>query len=236
MSGNHAETALSLTPVRGTWREILSTIFDSFQDHNRIATVPKTVFSMVVNPKNRVIEEQQGPFDLDNYAMRDDAQGQDSWLCVVANVRVGRDWFKVRIFLSSIDKDRTAIEIQFPSLVYESVYAFYEDNKEIDEAVKFDLIQFCVDISAAVGAEGFGYDYTMVHKVLGPPKISSLEQWVDNDPTRPAQLPDQWILAGVLASLIDIAQLRARDGIQPHVYELGGYTIYDLLWPSVLNE
>lgn len=236
MSGNHLETALSLTPVRGTWHAILLTIFDNFQEHNRIATVPKTGLSMAVSPKNRVIEEQQGPFDLDRFTLRDDAQGQESWLCVIANVRVGRDWFKVRIFLRSIDKDRTAIEIQFPSQVYESVYQFDLEKTEIDEAVKFDLIQFCVDTSAAVGAEGFGYDYTLVHKVLGPPKESSLEKWVDNDPKRPAQLPDQWILAGILASRLGIAQLRARDGFQPHVYELGGYTIYDLLWPSVLNE
>lgn len=236
MSGEHAETALNLTPVRGTWREVLSKIFTNLEVHNRLSTVPKTGCWVTVDPNNRFIIRREAAIDLEGLTMRDDAVGQESWSCVIVDIRIGRDRFKVQIFLRNVDRDKIAVEFQLPSYVYESVYKFDPDENEIDEAVKFDLIRFCVETSAALSAEGFGYDYTLVHKVLGPPSIQSLVQWVDNDPNRVDIFPEQWILAGVLSSRISVEQLRSRDGLHAHVYERRGFTIYDLLWPSVLNE
>jgi hypothetical protein len=234
MSGERARTALNLTPVRGEWRKVLSKLCVSLVNHDRLTSVPETGLWLTVNPDERLISKREAAILLENVTMRDDAVGQERWLQVAINVRIGRDRFNVKMFLRKLNGNRITVELQLPSYVYESVYQWDPDEREIDEAVKFDLIQFCVDTSAAVGAEGFGYGFTVVDKVLGPPRIRSLEQWVGFN--RPDDFTERWILAGVLTSRLSVAQLRSGHKLYPYVFERGGFTIYDLLWPSVLND
>lgn len=222
----HRETALCLTPIAHPWRDALSALSTSLDEHNRLVTAPSGGIVTTVDPVTRVIVDMAPGVDLAELEEPPERAGVELWFCVPLDARIGRDTYDVDVWLRPNRHGATHVVVEFASELFESVRRLHEDKGGIDEAAKFDLLQCFIDTSRTLGADGFGYCSIREGVVPEASDVDTLVRWITLQ-GGVERTNEPWIVAAVGTARIDPNMLQLLT--RPYRYERDGFVLYDLL-------
>ncbi len=226
----YAATTLSLTPVAGAWREVMSRISQYLtQQHEPYPVSPREPTSVTVHAEKRRIVQIR-PYNGSSTPPDGDPRKLEQWQSVSVELDFGSHRDLVTIRLRDAGGAETDVELWFPTAVHESVFAFDSEERDFAPEAKADLIRLCVGLSGELQAAGFAYRYADEDHVFGPPKMKVLRDYVEKG--------DRWfghqvrlLVAGVAASQMEPTNFEYDMQEAPLHYRQSGYYLCDRLWP-----
>lgn len=228
----YAATALSLTPVTGTWRDVLSAIIAYLRQHHEPhPDLPQEGRLFVVNPAQRRITSAS-PIELSTPIGREPKE-VEYWRSVTVELWFGGHSDHVMIRVRDAALTQTHVELWFSSRVHDAVFSFDPDSRTLDPRAKSDLVRLFIGLSKTLRAAGFSYRFAKEDSLFGPPGMDTLRDYVEGEYRSHAHEPDMLIIAGLAASEVKEDQfVYDVDDPTPLHYRQNGYYLCDLLWPS----
>lgn len=226
MSGEHRRTSLCLTRINASPADAYASVRRYLLDFRRIENEPEAWFELTVSAQTREIVSRRrvvAPAEATDCRVAPD---QECWIGGSMNLRVGKLKCTTTLCLNTDPSGRTAIQLQFVSYMYESLYDFDSDEANVNEGAKNDLLRLCSRLAGVAASDGFGLRSVSEGAIAPVPSVDELAAWVSQDLER--RTATAWIVAGVRGT---------RDPVtKPLIYEVDGYRVYELILPSPLKD
>lgn len=235
MSGSHSDISLAFPYLEGGAEACVAVLLDTLDRRNRLAAHDADPQTVVIDPKSRDLLRVFLPPQPDGAATTADA-ADGTLHCAIrtARIRIGAEYFLIKLISCDIARHGALIEVQFPSDVYETIYCFDEEQAVIDETAKADFVRLCTDLASVLKAPVFTVDYSFSGlRLVGPPRT---DQIVAAMKAFPEEAGPQGVLVGIAADRFDGAAFDRKSGPLREYYTRFGYFLSDYLWPSILTE
>lgn len=225
----YASTALSLTPVKGAWHDVLGRIGVYLQQHHEPhPTLPKEGSLLVVDRKQRRITKARS-LEL-SAPIAHESEETEYWRSVTVELWFGGHSDDVSIRVRMDQPAQTNVELLFSSRVHEILFGFDPDWKAIDPEAKSDFMRLCIGLAKELGAAGFGCRRADEDTLFGPPSLDVLRDYVEIG-YRWLQHQQKLIIAGLAASEVMEDQFEYDFEKPSMYYRQNGYYLCDMLWP-----
>ena len=226
-----AATALCFTPIPGTWPEVAARL-DAYlkKDHNPPAAWPDRGSLLIVDAAKRRIKTRR---QIDSRRTFDpEPTGVEYWRAVAVKATFDKTMDLINFCLRELPSRQTAVELWFPTQVFEALFHHDLRRKEFDPAIKAAMTRLFVAVAKALGADGFGYRPAEDDSLFGPLTVETLREYIEIDGNWFAKRDVlQLTVAGLSVDLVEESKFEFHDTDQPMYYRQGGYYLFDILWP-----
>jgi hypothetical protein len=141
-------------------------------------------------------------------------------------IRVGRFRHLAMLCIAPVGERQVSATLKLESSVIDAIYAYDRSMEDFDDEAKRGLVELCVGLTRAAGAQGFllQRDGKRLSPVTAQEIVAELQVRVRD-----------WQIGGVSQSLMPLQVLRRHEGEpkdRKYIYaSVTGLTIYDLVHP-----
>jgi hypothetical protein len=181
-------TILSLTPVDGTWQDVIGRIDSALAKQARMDTglrmqrqpeplSTRQLYCLSVDQNTRTIR-RRAPIELSE-AIGIEPSGIEFWRSASTEIAFDHASAFVDFSVRQAASNQTYVELWFPTKVYLTIFSRDMEQKAFNPAAKADLKRLFVNVSRAVGAAGFGYRPAGEDSLFGPVDLDALRDYVE---------------------------------------------------------